>query len=169
YPDFVVGLEGRNYTGSGEFREGSAYVAFNFPWGNRKKYDADFRREKSRQEAIELDTRDYSLEVRNEIFQLITRIDAARREALLYRDQIIPRSQIALDSARDAWEANTANINDLLDARRLLFDAELMYARAIAEQYQLLSELVLCCGLGDLEALEMIASELAPPTEPSTP
>jgi len=28
--------------------------------------------------------------------------------------------------------------------------------RAVAEQYKAISELVLCCGAGDLEALEMI-------------
>ena len=31
-----------------------------------------------------------------------------------------------------------------------------MYARAVAEQYEMLSELVLCCGLGQLESLNMI-------------
>jgi hypothetical protein len=35
----------------------------------------------------------------------------------------------------------------------------LMHARAVAEQYQMLSELVLCCGLGDLEALQMLSEE----------
>jgi hypothetical protein len=45
---------------------------------------------------------------------------------------------------------------DLLDARRMLLDGRLMYVRAVSEQYQVLSDLVLCCGLGDLEALQMI-------------
>jgi hypothetical protein len=42
-----------------------------------------------------------------------------------------------------------------------------MYARAVAEQYQMMSDLVLCCGLGDFEALQMIGAEIeleaAPP------
>jgi hypothetical protein len=41
----------------------------------------------------------------------------------------------------------------------MLLETRLMYARAVAEQYQMMSELVLCCGLGDLEALEMIGAE----------
>ena len=48
---------------------------------------------------------------------------------------------------------------DVLDARRMLLDARLMFARAVTEQYQMMSELVLCCGLGDLEALQMIGAE----------
>ncbi|MBA4148201.1 MAG: TolC family protein [Verrucomicrobia bacterium] len=161
YPDFTVGVEARNYTGSGEFREGMAFVAFNFPWGNRKKYDADFNREKARQQAGELDATDYELEVRNDIHHLVIRIDAARHEALVYRDEIIPRTETAMESAQAAWESNVGSINDVLEARRMLFDAQLMYARAVSDQYQMLSELVLCCGLGDLEALEMIAGKLS--------
>jgi hypothetical protein len=42
-----------------------------------------------------------------------------------------------------------------------LLDAQLMFARAVSEQYQMLSELVLCCGLGDLEALQMIGAQLS--------
>ena len=41
----------------------------------------------------------------------------------------------------------------------MLLDGRLMHARAVAEQYQMLSELVLCCGLGDMEALQMIGAQ----------
>ena len=90
------------------------------------------------------------------------KIDAARREALLYRDEIIPRSQSALDSARTGWESGRSTFRDVLEARRMLLEGRLMQARAVAEQYQMLSELVLCCGLGDLEALEMIGAQPEP-------
>ncbi|HEY9509822.1 MAG TPA: hypothetical protein VIV82_08175, partial [Verrucomicrobiae bacterium] len=86
-------------------------------------------------------------------------IDAARREALLYRDEILPRTQAALESTRAEWESNRGFIRDLLDARRLLLEARLSYVRAVATQYEMLSDLVLCCGLGDLSALQMIAAK----------
>ena len=41
----------------------------------------------------------------------------------------------------------------------MLLEGKLMYARAVAEQYEMLSELVLCCGLGDLEALQMLNNQ----------
>jgi hypothetical protein len=47
----------------------------------------------------------------------------------------------------------------------MLVEARLMHAKAIAEQYVMLSELVLCCGLGDLEALQMLAGPAQ--TEPN--
>jgi outer membrane protein TolC len=88
-------------------------------------------------------------------------LDAARREALLYRDEILPRLEQALASTQAAWSANRGMFLEALEARRALIDARLTLARATAEQYRVLSELVLCCGLGDLEALYRFGA--APP------
>jgi outer membrane protein TolC len=96
------------------------------------------------------------LAVREEVHGLTVKIDAARREALLYRDEIIPRSEQALASAQSAWQSGTGMFLDVLEARRMLIESRLMSARAVTEQWQMLSELVLCCGLADLEALEML-------------
>ena len=123
------------------------------------KYNADVRREKSKLKAAELDVADMALSAREEVHALTVKIDAARREALLYRGEILPRSETALDSARANWESGKLMLRDVLDARRMLLDARLMSVRAVAEQYEMLSELVLCCGLGDLEALQMIGVE----------
>jgi len=163
-PDVNAGLEVRNYTGDGSFRQGMLVFSMPIPWVNGSKYRGEIRRDEAKLKAAELDLADYELSVREEVHQMTVKIDAARREALLYRDQIIPRSQTALDSARSGWEANRNTFRDVLDARRMLLEGRLMYARAISEQYQMLSELVLCCGLGDMEALQMIGAqpEVAP-------
>jgi len=158
-PDISAGLEARNYTGDGSFRQGILLFSMNVPWVNAGKYRSEIQREEAKLKATELDLVDYELSVREEVHMLTVKIDAARREAVLYRDQIIPRSQTALDSARSGWEANRGTFRDVLDARRMLLDGRLMHARAVAEQYQMLSELVLCCGLGDMEALQMIGAQ----------
>jgi outer membrane protein TolC len=159
-PDISAGLEARNYTGDGSFRQGVLLFSMNVPWVNGGKYRSEIQRDEAKLKATELDLVDYELSVREEVHQLTVKIDAARREAVLYRDQIIPRSQSALDSAHSGWTSNRGTFRDVLDARRMLLDGRLMYARAVAEQYQMLSELVLCCGLGDLEALQMIGAQL---------
>lgn len=158
-PDISAGLEARNYTGDGSFRQGILLFSMNVPWVNAGKYRSEIQREEAKLKATELDLVDYELSVREEVHMLTVKIDAARREAVLYRDQIIPRSQTALDSARSGWEANRGTFREVLDARRMLLDGRLMHARAVAEQYQMLSELVLCCGLGDMEALQMIGAQ----------
>jgi outer membrane protein TolC len=158
-PDVNVGVEGRNYSGDGSFRQGMFVLSMSLPWGNGSKYDSDIHRDEAKLKATELDLADYQLELREDIHMLTLKIDAARREALLYRDQVIPRTQSALESARAGWNANQTSFRDVLDARRMLLDARLMYARAVAEQYRMLSELVLSCGLADPGALEMIGAQ----------
>jgi outer membrane protein, heavy metal efflux system len=158
-PDVSVGLEARNYTGDGSFRQGMLVFSMNLPWANSGKYRNDIKREQSKLQATELDLTDYQSGLRQEVHELTVKIDAARREALLYRDQILPRNQSAMESVRADWEANRSSVRDLLEARRMLLDARIMYVRAVAEQYVMMSDLVLCCGLGDLGALQMIGAE----------
>jgi outer membrane protein TolC len=157
-PDVIAGIEGRQYSGDGGFREGMFTVSLSLPWFNRGKYRSDLARDEARLKAVELDAADYQLSVLEEVHQLTVGIDAARREALLYRDEILPRSQQALESAHANWAANRGMFNDVMETRRMLLEAQLMHARALSEQHQLLSDLLLLCGLVDLEALRAIAS-----------
>jgi outer membrane protein TolC len=168
-PEVSVGAESRNYSGNGEWRQAEFMLSFNLPLFNRAKYRADIRRDEAKLKTVEAETADYTFAVREEVHGLTVKIDTARREAVLYRDDIIPRSEAALASARAAWESGRGMFRDVLDARRMLLDARLMFARAVSEQYQMMSELVLCCGLGDLEALQMIGAEPDLPETNSTP
>ncbi|MBC8001302.1 MAG: TolC family protein [Opitutaceae bacterium] len=158
-PDVSVGVEGRQYSGDGGFREGTFLVSFSLPWGNRKRYDADVRREQGRLQAATFDAADYELSVREEIHHLAVEMDSGRREAVLNRDEQIPRAELALKSAMAAWESNQGMFRDVLETRRMLIDARLMQIRAITDQYLAMSELVLCCGLSDLEALQMFVKD----------
>jgi cobalt-zinc-cadmium efflux system outer membrane protein len=166
WPDFTLGALSRNFSGSGEWRQAELMLGFNLPQGNRAKYRAEVRREEARREAVDQERADYNLGLREEVHALTVKIDAARREALLYRDEILPRSELALASAQTAWTAGRGMLLDLLEARRMLLDARLVQVRALTEQYLMLSELVLCCGLADLEALEMIGAQPDPTETP---
>jgi outer membrane protein TolC len=157
-PEVSAGAISRNYSGNGDWRQAEFMLNFSLPVFNTGKYRADIRRDEAKLRASELDAADYQLSLSEEIHALTVKIDAARREALTYRDDIIPRSESALGSARASWESGRGSFRDVLDARRMLLEGRLMYARAVSEQYQMLSELVLCCGLGDLEALQMIGA-----------
>lgn len=164
-PDLGLGLQGRNYTGTGEFRSGEIMLSLSLPWFNRDRYKQDVVREQTKKEAMEKDVSDAELEVRHEVHDLTVQIDAARREALLYQDNIIPRTRQMLESMQAAWQANAGPLRDVLDARRMLLEAELSRAKSITKQYQAMAELVLCCGLGDFEALEMIGAMSAEESE----
>jgi outer membrane protein TolC len=165
-PEVSGFIDGRQYSGDGGFREGTFGVKLSLPWFNAGKYRSDLARDRARVEAAELDATDYQLGVREEVHRLTANIDAARREALLYRDQILPRTRQAMESAHANWLAGRGMSFDVMEARRMLLDAQVQYARAVSEQYQMMSELVLCCGLGDFEALEAFADEPAKTVTP---
>jgi len=67
-------------------------LSLNLPWINGGHYRDDLRREEAQQAAAEFELKDYQAGLREEVHELTVMIDAARREALLYRDEIIPRS-----------------------------------------------------------------------------
>jgi cobalt-zinc-cadmium efflux system outer membrane protein len=165
WPEVTIGFENKTYARDSDVRSTEYMLGFSIPLGNSGKYRAAIRREEEKQRAVEFEAQNAAQAVRTEVHALVVKISTARREALLYRDQIIPRSEQALASAKAMFESGGA-LRDVLDARRMWLEGKLMHARAVAEQYEMLSELILCCGLGDLEALQMIGA--APETETET-
>jgi len=65
----------------------------------------------------------------------------------------------ALTSRLSEWEAGRGAFRDVLDARRMLLESQLMAARATTEQHQMLAEMLLWTGLKNLEALAPLATE----------
>src|SRR5438093_4255821 len=160
-PDVGLGVEGRQYSGDGDFRSGMFTLRFSLPWANGGKYRKDYQRDKERQKSAEQEREDQVLMVREELHQLAVGIDARRREALLNADEITTRAMQALTSRLSEWEAGRGAFRDVLDARRMLLESELMAARATAEEHQMLAEMLLWTGLENLEALTWLSSEPA--------
>lgn len=156
HPDVSLGLATRQWSGSGELRMGMVFASLNLPWFNRGKYRADIDRDRAKADSLRAEAVDYELDVRQELFRVWTRIDAARREADLYQSTVIPRSRLAVDTALAAWGAGRAMYLEVHEARRMLVEARLMHARAVVEQHQMIADLITCCGLADLDSLLMI-------------
>jgi len=160
-PDVSLGVEGRQYSGDGEFRSGMFTIRFSLPFANRDKYRKDYERDKERQKSAEQEREDQVLMVREELHHLAVGIEAMRREALLHTDEITTRAMQALTSRLSEWEAGRGAFRDVLDARRMLLESELMSARAAAEEHQMLADMLLWTGLENLEALTALANEPA--------
>ena len=158
-PDVSLGIEGREYSGDGGFRSGDFTLRFSLPWFNEGKYHKDYQRDIARQRTAEQERDDQVLTVREELHHLSVDIDASRRQALLYNDQITERAAQALDSRLSDWETGHGTFRDVLDARRMLLDSELTAARATAEENGMLDEMLLWTGLDNLESLVPLASE----------
>ena len=158
-PDVSFDVEGRQYSGDGGFREGDFTLRFSLPWFNGDKYRKDYDRDKEKQNSSEQEREDQVWMVREELHHLSVEIEASRREALLYSGEITMRAEQALTSRLSDWETGHGTFRDVLDARRMLLDSELMSARAVAEENEMFAELLLWSGLENVEALVPLASE----------
>ena len=158
-PDVSLGIEGRQYSGDGGLREGDFMVRFSLPWFNGDKYRKDYDRDREKQRTAVHEREDQVWIVREKLHHLSVEIEASRREALLYSGEITTRAAQALTSRRSDWETGRGLFRDVLDARRALFDSELMSARAVTEENEMLAELLLWSGLENIEALASLAGE----------
>ena len=158
-PDVGLGIEGRQFSGDGGFRSGMFTLRFSLPWANGGKYRKDYERDKAKQKSVEQEREDQILMVREELHHLAVGVEAMRRAALLHSDEIAHRAMQALTSRVSEWEAGHGAFRDVLDARRMLLESQLMSARATAEEHQMLAEMLLWTGLENLEAITALASE----------
>jgi outer membrane protein TolC len=162
-PDVSVGVEARQYSGDSGFREGMVTVSFSVPWLNGSRYDEDWKRDQQRKLASDLASADYALSVREELHHHILALDAARRRAVLYRDELIPLAEQTLSSARAAWEHNVGPFEDILDAHRALLADQLALARALADQDSMLAQIAFITGSRGVGTLVMLAGN--PPSD----
>lgn len=162
FPEVTAGIEGRQWSGTGEFREGMFTVGLTLPWANRRRYRADLDRDTARADAVRAEAADYEREVRRELFRVWSKLESARREAELYRDRLVPRAELAVTTAMTGWTTGRTMFLEVMDARRMLSEARVMLARAVHEQHQMVTELVTCCGVADLDSLTMLGVEVKP-------
>lgn len=167
-PEIGLGLEARQYSGDGSIREGTLTVDLSLPWINRRGYDADLRRDHARIRAAEEETLESEQAVREAVHHDTVDLDAARRQALLYRDQIIPLTEQTLASARAAWENDLGTFQDVLEAHQMLVANQQALAEATSEQARRLADLTLLTGIDTL-APDENASKARPDTHPFAP
>ncbi|MSR66322.1 MAG: TolC family protein [Pedosphaera sp.] len=165
-PNVTVGIDGRSRIETGEFRTATVYLNVNLPWWNRDKYAKDIDRAQAQARAVDLEVDTERLHVAEEIHFLVTEIDASRRTATVHRDEVIPRVEQALVSARNAWETGKGVFRDVLDARRMLVESQLAYASAVTEQQRHLITLALCCGIPSLDELRKFTRNPIKETQP---
>jgi len=158
-PDVGLGVEGWQYSGDGGFRQGMFTLSFSLPWFNSDKYGKDYARDRETIMSAQQERENQILTVREEVHHLTVDLDAKRRQALLYTDEISLRAEEALTDKLTLWGTGKVTLRDVLDARRDALDAQLMAARATAGQYQTIADLMLWSGLASFESLITLSNE----------
>jgi cobalt-zinc-cadmium efflux system outer membrane protein len=168
-PAVSVGVQAWQYSGDGGLRQAMATVSFSVPWLNQGKYDSDSRRDQQRKRASDLAATDYALSVREELHHHVVDLDTARRQAVLYRGQLIPLTQQTLASAQASWEHNLGPFQDILDAHRMLLTDQLVLAHALTDQAMMLAEISFLTGVRDMGTLISLAGQPMHNDDPLSP
>lgn len=171
FPDVHLVAEARHYTGDAGFREGLLGIKINLPLFNRQQYRHDRDAAQHRVTGAQAEIEDYRLSLRAELHRLIVECDAARREAVTLRDEVIPRGELGAQSARIGWTEGRESLLEVLEARRTLLEAKLALIQAMARQNSLLAGLALRCGARGTEELMRLAlpPDAAPDPSPTRP
>ena len=152
-PDVSLGLEGKQYHGDGGIRSGAVTLSFSLPLGNADKYRKEYLRELERRNAAEADRQEQILTIREALHGLSLEIDAAYRSAVLYGDEIVPRTEQALANRLAEWQAGRGLLREVLDTRRMLLEGQLLEAQALATQAEAFANAVLWTGQSKFEDL----------------
>jgi cobalt-zinc-cadmium efflux system outer membrane protein len=133
-PVISVGVETNTYSG-GDFRDAMFAVRVTLPWFNRSVYQADIARAESERDAT---LGDLAAQQRELYTQLITLITEAQNNQELfdsYSEEVLPKTENALETTQSAWVSSKASLLEVLDARRLLLEAKAEQKRALASRH----------------------------------
>lgn len=155
-PDVAVGVQSYHQSTTGSAAQGMLTVTMSVPWFNRANYRRDLQRDREHLASVEASVSDARQAVRREVHRLVTQIDSARREAVLMRDVVLPRTLRLQESLAGLWTSGRVELRELLDTRRQRVEAEMSEVRATGEYWVAMSELLLCCGLEDLETVRAL-------------
>lgn len=89
------------------------------------------RTDKARDELVATEVR-----LSSELAQAYGRLDAARQDVALLKQEILPGAQSAYDATTKGFELGKFSFLEVLDAQRTFFQARSQYLRALSETYQ---------------------------------
>ena len=162
-PDVSLGVQAWHESATGSAAQGFVTLGVSVPWLNRDAYRRDLQRDRLRLDAARDQLEDARQQVRRDLHALLTQAESARREALLQRDVILPRTRQLEASMAAQWTSGRADLRDLLDTRRQRADAEVTEAVALAAYWSGVAEVMLRCGL---ETFESVFSNDLPASQP---
>jgi len=144
-PDITIGAN-RDFKGD----QGTLYtagLAFTLPVFFWQHSNGDFAETHHRELELAAATRDARAAVGQDVRTAYATADAALRQVLYIRDQLLPATQEAYRVATVSYGLGGLSALDVLDARRSLLDAENQYAEALAAANSARSDLERATGV----------------------
>ena len=110
-----------------------AELAFNLPWLNRSKHDAEITQAQSEVNVQRADLAARQAIVFQEIQEALIRANTAARLVEIYRDTLRPQAQATLRAASAAYQTDQTDFLNLIDSQNTALDVEYSYFRALSD------------------------------------
>lgn len=144
WPDLTVGVE---YMAEKEMSDAVTWMAgVNLPLWRSGSVRAAKREADASLAAARADRAQAENETTAMVQDACAMAASMRSEVALYRDTVLPQADLALGSARAAYETSGTDFMSYLDARRTVLQARLMYVEALADLMKSRAEIGLAVG-----------------------
>lgn len=143
-PDFSIGID---YSQMPEMEDAwGGMIGVNLPWFTGKK-SAEARRMDRIVRADELALQRIRNQIAWEVRDAYLRVEAARKSVVLFRGELLPKSEQSVEVSRASYEKERATFLDLLDAERSQRDVKLGYYRSLATYESAIADLEKAVGV----------------------
>jgi outer membrane protein TolC len=152
-PDFEFRIEARQFNGHSGIQEYDTGVFLNFPWLNAARNRAVIAEARAQVERNAAEYETVRVQTMEAIQQSYDGIQTMHHHYELFASSILPLQRAAVEAARAGYETNETTLADLIEAQRMLLDAEMQQLHHIGEFHRLRAELERLVG-GDLPTKE---------------
>jgi len=142
-PDFSVGVDYWQVPGGPDAY--GAMLSVNLPWFTGKR-SAEARRLEHELRGDEAALDGVRARVQFEVRDAWLRVQAARRSALLYKNELVPKTGQTVEVSRASYEKDKSSFLDLLDAERSLRDVRLRQIQALTQYESAVADLERAVG-----------------------
>lgn len=147
-PEFMLKARHMN-TDSRIVKSYDTGIAISLPWFNDGKYRSGRREAERRREAADHDAAALRARTLAEVRDMWQRIDTARRNVALYRDQLLPLARQGAEVTRQGLVNGSVTIAELVVAQRSYVDAQTAFTVNRTDLYRYRAMLTTLAGAAD--------------------
>ena len=146
-PEITGRIEARQFSGEGNIRQYDTFIGLSVPvWSMLKGISGEWKGAGKDAEAAEAAYAEMKNEVLLAVHEAYSKVITAQNAVMTYEAVILPQAKQQVEVALSAYEAGRSDVLSLVDAQRMLKDAQVAYYGFLADYEIGLSDMRLAIG-----------------------
>jgi len=147
FPDAQVRLEARQFAGEGRIREYDQFLGFEVPVFSLLGRVGQIKEKRAEKRAAQGAWANMKNMVLYEVQEAVAEFESNDRTAEMYKSNVIPQAESALDSALADYEGGQTSFVEVMETQKALTEFRHHYFEALAMREQSLAELERVVGM----------------------